>query len=74
LEIDVTVGIVMAIGTEPRFDLDELMTELRRYLAAVDAFRAEGHEPVWLREERRPAALARGEWEPCGDAAPTPTG
>jgi hypothetical protein len=47
----------MATGIEPRFDLDELMTELCRYLAAVEAFRAEGHEPVWLREEGWALAL-----------------
>ena len=47
----------MATGIEPWFDLDELMTELRRYLAAVEAFRAEGQEPVWLREERRSQGL-----------------
>jgi hypothetical protein len=43
---------MMATGTEARLDLDMLMTELRRYLVAVEAFRAEGREPVWLREER----------------------
>jgi hypothetical protein len=26
------------------------MREVRRYLAAVEAFRAEGHEPCWRRE------------------------
>jgi hypothetical protein len=29
-----------------------LMDEIRRYLATVDAFRAEGHEPHWLAEPR----------------------
>ena len=28
-------------------DVEALMTEIRRYLAAVDAFRAEGCEPRW---------------------------
>jgi hypothetical protein len=46
----------MATGIEARFDTDELMSELRRYLVAVEAFRAEGREPVWLREERH------GQW------------
>jgi hypothetical protein len=32
----------------------KLMAEVRRYLAAVEAFRAEGHEPQWL-PEREPA-------------------
>jgi hypothetical protein len=27
-----------------------LMDEVRRYLAAVDVFRAEGHEPQWAAE------------------------
>jgi len=31
----------------------DLMDEVRRYLAAVDAFRAEGHEPRWLPEQSR---------------------
>ena len=44
---------VMATSAEARIDIDELMAELRRYLVAVEAFRAEGREPVWLREERR---------------------
>jgi len=43
----------MATSTEARIDIDELMGELRRYLVAVEAFRAEGREPVWLREEHR---------------------
>jgi len=42
----------MATGTEARFETSDLMAELRRYLIAVDAFRAEGREPVWRREER----------------------
>jgi len=41
----------MATDTEARFDMSHLMAELRRYLIAVDAFRAEGREPVWLRED-----------------------
>ncbi len=28
-------------------DLDTFMAEVQRYLAAVDVFRAEGHEPRW---------------------------
>ena len=30
-----------------------LMDEVRRYLAAVETFRAEGHEPRWLPEQSR---------------------
>jgi hypothetical protein len=50
----------MATGTEARLDLDRLMTELRRYLVAVEAFRAEGREPVWRREERSQHAQPLG--------------
>jgi hypothetical protein len=62
---------VTATGIEPQFDLDELMTELCRYLAAVEAFRAEGHEPVWLREERRRDALPS---DSAATALPTTAG
>jgi hypothetical protein len=30
------------------FDIDALIDEIRRYLAAVDAFRAAGYSPHWL--------------------------
>jgi hypothetical protein len=53
----------MTTGIDVWFDVDELMNELRRYLDAVEAFRAEGREPVWLREEGErlpPVRLERG--------------
>jgi hypothetical protein len=28
-------------------DPDALIDEIRRYLAAIDTFRREGHEPCW---------------------------
>jgi hypothetical protein len=31
-------------------DIDELMREIERYLAAIEAFREEGCEPRWARE------------------------
>jgi len=34
-------------GATETFDVDALMDEIRRYLAAVEAFRREGHEPRW---------------------------
>lgn len=37
-----------AVRTEP-FDIDMLITEIVRYLAAVDAFRAAGYAPRWAR-------------------------
>jgi hypothetical protein len=37
----------MRILTSPVDDLNGLMGEVRRYLAAVDLFRAEGLEPRW---------------------------
>jgi hypothetical protein len=34
----------------PDIDLDALLTEIARYLGAVEAFRAAGREPTWLPE------------------------
>jgi hypothetical protein len=58
----------MATGIEERFEMGQLMAELRHYLIAVDAFRAEGREPVWLREERH------GQWADEGEAEPLEAG
>jgi hypothetical protein len=33
---------------------DDLVAEAQRYLAAVEMFRAEGREPSWTAEPRRP--------------------
>jgi hypothetical protein len=33
-------------------DIDALMLEIARYLAAIDAFRAAACEPTWLTELR----------------------
>jgi hypothetical protein len=47
-------------------DAKALIDEIRRYLAAVDAFRAEGREPHWQAEldlpkpRRRARPLVRG--------------
>ena len=38
-------------------DVELLLREAQRYLAVVDAFRAEGWEPVWAQE--LPPALAQ---------------
>jgi len=35
-----------------QLDTDGLIDEVRRYLVAVEAFRAEGREPRWFPEER----------------------
>lgn len=32
-------------------ELEELLREIERYLAAVDEFRRQGHEPRWRAEE-----------------------
>ena len=40
----------MKSATQQKVDLKSLMREVCSYLAAVDAFRAEGHEPRWRRE------------------------
>lgn len=37
-------------------DVDDLMGEVERYLAAVERFRAEGCEPVWADDD------ALGDW------------
>jgi hypothetical protein len=47
----------MTTETPTRHDLRLLLGEARRYLAAVDAFRAEDCEPAW-RREREPAPEA----------------
>jgi hypothetical protein len=39
--------------TPETLDLSFLMSEIRRYLAAVGSFRAEGHGPRWLPEPVR---------------------
>jgi hypothetical protein len=48
----------MTNETPTRRDVQVLLTEARRYLAAVEAFRAESCEPYW-RAEREPA-VTRG--------------
>jgi hypothetical protein len=36
---------------ETTLDIDQLFVDIARYLAAVDAFRRAGCEPVWRDEE-----------------------
>ncbi len=36
----------------PKIDIEALLIEIGRYLAAVDAFRDAGCEPRWRRERR----------------------
>ena len=33
---------------ETTYDIEQLFAEIERYLAAVAAFRAAGHEPRWV--------------------------
>jgi hypothetical protein len=40
-----------AMSERLAIDLDALLEEIARYLAAVDAFRAAACEPTWLREQ-----------------------
>ena len=40
-------------STPTRLDVEALLREIRRYLAAVDEFRRLGHEPRWQPEEAR---------------------
>ena len=44
----------------PPVDVEALVGEIERYLAAVDAFRETGCEPCW-RQERRPVHVAATE-------------
>jgi hypothetical protein len=39
-----------------QIDIEVLIAEIQRYLAAVDAFRAAGCLPQWRRERRMSAA------------------
>jgi hypothetical protein len=39
-----------AMNEKPRIDVDALMLEIARYLAAIDAFRAAECQPTWLPE------------------------
>jgi hypothetical protein len=39
----------IAIALDPA-ELEEFFAEIVRYLAAVDVFRSEGHEPSWRAE------------------------
>jgi hypothetical protein len=41
-----------AVIAPNHIDVDALLREIARYLAAVDAFRAESREPTWLAERR----------------------
>lgn len=34
--------------------VEQLLEEIERYLAAIDAFRAEGAEPTWAEDEALP--------------------
>ena len=38
----------MASKLPTQREVQSLLSEVRRYLAAVDVFRAEGYEPHWL--------------------------
>ena len=42
----------MAAQVATQVEPASLIEEVRRYLIAVDAFRAEGREPLWRPEER----------------------
>ena len=44
----------------PPVDIEVLVGEIERYLAAVDVFREAGCEPCW-RRERRPGQIAAKE-------------
>ena len=41
----------MTRNADIEIDVDALMAEIARYLAAVEVFRAEGLEPEWLADQ-----------------------
>ena len=41
------------MNEQSRIDVEALMDEIARYLAAIDAYRAERCEPTWLPEPQR---------------------
>lgn len=47
----------MAIQVIAQVDSEGLIDEVRRYLVAVEAFRAEGQEPRWSPEGRAAAVV-----------------
>jgi hypothetical protein len=46
-----------SVNERSLFDIESLIQEIGRYLAAVEAFRREGHEPAWRAEPRTHFAL-----------------
>ena len=49
----------MTLEAPKNIEFKGLMDEVRRYLAAVDAFRAEGREPRWAAEAPVPEPAPR---------------
>jgi len=47
------VGMAAMTTSETAAELEELLREIERYLAAVDEFRRQGREPRWRAEEVR---------------------
>jgi hypothetical protein len=47
----------MTTQVTAQLDTDGLIDEVRRYLVAVEAFRAEGREPRWSTEASVPAVV-----------------
>lgn len=49
-----------------RDEIDELASEIERYLDAVETFRSLGHEPYWRPESPSDLVVRVREWlEPC---------
>jgi hypothetical protein len=67
--VDRLFPIMQAIKADPMSDdLDALVSEIERYLAAVDVFREQGYEPRWSSKGAAPYA------EPATTATPVPAG
>jgi hypothetical protein len=62
----------MTTETLTRRDVQRLIGEARRYLAAVDVFRSEGCEPAWRREHEPEPVEERQRHRPAIGAPPIP--
>jgi len=62
----------MTTETLTRKDVQGLLGEARRYLAAVDVFRSEGREPAWLPEREPDSAEQSSRERPAIGPPPIP--
>jgi hypothetical protein len=60
--------------SQARSDCKELISEIGRYLAVVDAFRAAGYEPTWRPELVPGGAMPPAPHARSGDQIPSDVG